>query len=357
MSAVPLGFSPGALEGATPSDLEPLVALAAPLYDDTSQSTGTGSTEHPASTSTTGLDLSTSLDFASTFDFGSFEQASTLSALGVSPPDYASIYSWRADLDLTYSELDMSAPFDYHPSAAQAFEAALAAAVAFDTMLDSPLGLGTSIDDTPYSEYLHSPMFDDYDGIPDLDAMPSLFGSPAAFSSFPTPAPIPAPLHLLSSSRTTFPPTPSVPYLPSPSTSIIASPRPTKPLRKTSTARASPAVIDLATPIAPRTYLLPSATSRKRKPSFAERELAKRQCVPTDTGEHEADLPEDLVAAVERHRAMNTASARKSRQRKKQQMQELEAENQRLVAETTALKATVAQLEGMLRSLVGLPTA
>lgn len=195
-------------------------------------------------------------------------------------------------------------------------------------------------------------MFDDDDDSLGLGPMPSLFGPvPAILTSLPTLAP-PSPASLSSFASV---PTSSVSYLPSPSTPSFASPHPTKPLRKPSAARATTALVDLAAPVAPRTYLLPSSTSRKRKTSLVERELAKRQCVRTDTGEQAADVPEELVAAVERHRALNTLSARKSRLRKKQQVDDLEADNARLVGETDVLKARVAQLEAMLRSVVKLP--
>lgn len=89
MSALPLGFSPGALEGASPSDLEPLVALAAPLYDDTSQSTIPGSLEHPGFNTTTDFNIlnpSTSFDLRTAFAFPSFDQAAKPQPTGAPSP-------------------------------------------------------------------------------------------------------------------------------------------------------------------------------------------------------------------------------------------------------------------------------
>ncbi|KAK4690273.1 hypothetical protein P7C70_g9630, partial [Phenoliferia sp. Uapishka_3] len=115
----------------------------------------------------------------------------------------------------------------------------------------------------------------------------------------------------------------------------------------------STSTISLTAPIAPRTYLLPSSTSRKRKTSAVERELAKRQCFPSETGEQDVEVPEDLQAAVERKRLLNTVSARKSRMRKQNRLQELEEENARLKEQNEGLRKRLERLERVVRDKEG----
>lgn len=108
-------------------------------------------------------------------------------------------------------------------------------------------------------------------------------------------------------------------------------------------------------PIQPRSYLLPSVTSRKRKTTAVERELIKRKGAGKSAGQDEATveeaIPSDLVAAVERKRLQNTLAARKSRQRKQERLGELEERNKELEAENDGLKQRVEQLEALLLSV------
>ncbi|KAL8281325.1 hypothetical protein RQP46_006359 [Phenoliferia psychrophenolica] len=317
-----------------PRDLDPLVALA-PLYADTSQSnTSKDSFEFPTIT-TTGQSFEMALLFGGTsaFDFELNEQRRKPSAF----------------------EADTSMPFDLESTSF----------AAFDAQLQSPLGLDVDGDDTPFSEYLVSPMFQDDDFLSTGDFSFPLFPQapasavPAPLATVQSPLLLPAPAPTPSSSAS-FLPTPDTPYLSSPSFSITPSPHLQQSSSKaTSAPRAAAPLVDLSAPVAPRTYLLPSSTSRKRKTTLVERELAKRQCVPTETGEQDVDIPEDLVAAVAKHREMNTLSARRSRARKKQEAEERDAVNARLVSENEALKGRVAELESMLQllgqTLVDLP--
>lgn len=236
--------------------------------------------------------------------------------------------------------------------------------LAFDRGLESPLGL-----DSPYSEFLASPMFDDAGDVPP----PLDFDYPTLFPPAPTTTPsfrptVPAPssaTHLrpspaLPALHSSSHPTPSVQPLPSCETSTAvpalseateAAPRP----RPTGFRGASTPLVPIDAPIQPRSYLTPSATSRKRKTTAVERELAKRGCAPASKGEAtpivEEPIPSDLVAAVERKRLQNTLAARKSRQRKQERLGELEERNRELEEENDGLKQRVKQLEGMLKSL------
>ncbi|GEM08306.1 serine-tRNA ligase [Rhodotorula toruloides] len=263
----------------------------------------------------------------------------------------------------------------------------------FDSSLDSPLGLSgsLSIEPSPLSDLLASPLF----AVPD-SAVPSatiselplphgadctpLFGSA---SSMPLPTPSLAPP---SSSLAWFPPLPSGPSPAVPSSTILrplpaapSAPHPSPsmtpwtpalsyvdtdsaPTSSSSSSaknkraptgfrQSSAPLLPLDAPIQPRNSVIPSLTSRKRKTAAAEKALAKRgrtgdSVAPEPSPVAGEELPEDIVAAVERKRLQNTLSARKSRARKQARLQELEQENE-------ALKARVAQLERAL-GLAGL---
>lgn len=247
-------------------------------------------------------------------------------------------------------------PFDFQPFPSSALS--IQAYAAFDQTLDSPLGL----DDTPFSEYLVSPMFDD---CPDFDPT----SSQALFPLFP-PQSLPQSLPSLPAFLPALPSTSALPPTPSTPSLLTKKSPPTR-------SRSTPAVVPLDAPIAPRNYLLPSATSRKHKTTAVERELAKRKCLPNATGEQEIEIPEDLVAAVENKRRMNTMgpsrslelsilpwvtgltigfffpAARKSRARKQGRLQELEDENETLKGEKEVLERRVADLEAILKGVVG----
>ncbi|GJN89621.1 hypothetical protein Rhopal_002608-T1 [Rhodotorula paludigena] len=275
-----------------------------------------------------------------------------------------------------------------------------------DGTLESPLGLG-STSTSPLSEFLASPMFGmasestvpsatmselplpspyeaampapssavatEFTGLPWFPPLPSgsesvLFGSPlvgagtqpavavpTSSTTFLRPNPVPSipPPHALTpvtSALPSFAPPPPTPALSSTSSS---SKRP----KPTGFRAGSTPLLALDAPIQPRNSVLPSATSRKRKTSAAEKALAKRAKTsppldaldeaavvgaPAATGGDDGDeLPEDIKAAVERKRLQNTLSARKSRARKQARLQELEGEND-------ALKQRVAELEALL---------
>lgn len=70
--------------------------------------------------------------------------------------------------------------------------------------------------------------------------------------------------------------------------------------------------------------------------------------------QEELELPEELIAVVEKKRLSNTIAARRSRARKQERLSELSDDNDRLSEENTALRARVALLEGVMRTM-GLP--
>lgn len=261
----------------------------------------------------------------------------------------------------------------------------------FDSSLDSPLGLSGSLstETSPLSDLLASPLFSvgPDSAVPSATIselpLPRVADGTPLFGSAPTPALPPLPTaQSLSSTLAWFPPLPSgstaalsptilrplppAPSAPHPSPSMTpwtpalsytegdfapassSSSSSKAPKRAPTGFRQSSApLLPLDAPIQPRTSVIPSATSRKRKTAAAEKALAKRgrsvaPAAPEPAAAPRAaaddDLPDDIVAAVERKRLQNTLSARKSRARKQARLQELEAENE-------ALKARVDELE------------
>ncbi|KAL8283101.1 hypothetical protein RQP46_005879 [Phenoliferia psychrophenolica] len=97
--------------------------------------------------------------------------------------------------------------------------------------------------------------------------------------------------------------------------------------------------------------LFPAATPAFETALPAEREIAKRLAQAEVDKAPAPEIPDDLVAAVEKKRLLNTICARKSRQRKQERLGELEVENKGLVEENEGLKLRLAELEGLLKSL------
>lgn len=285
-----------------------------------------------------------------------------------------------------------------HPSTAAPFDP-----VALDAMLESPLGLASAASVSPLSEFLASPLFSlagdstvpsatmselplpsPYDAAlsaplsasadgPALAWFPPLPASSSAVSAVPQAS------SLLFESGAGAPPTPAStvlrplpPPLPTPTFAAPALPpaaaaAAAKGAASSSSKRPAPTgfrpgappLLPLDAPVQSRHSVLPSATSKKRKTSAAEKALAKRGRTASATpapdsgegvlpavasgggGEHDDNLPADIVAAVERKRLQNTLSARKSRARKQARMQELEGENE-------VLRRRVAELEALL---------
>ncbi|KAM0749679.1 hypothetical protein T439DRAFT_381253 [Meredithblackwellia eburnea MCA 4105] len=369
-TATGVGFSSHSDPGLSSAGPDPPVALAAPLWDDTSHLTTNDNFTATTTTITNTVSTSLTVDFSAPgIDFDFLANDFTVATKAPEP------------------QHDLHLPFDLAEGA-----------VAFDAGLMSPLGLenesilstvkSSVLDDTPFSEFLHSPLFGDdepsEDGTQDLPLFPT----------FPPLPPLPvadrvvvtlpkeeeiekSPLLLdLLSVLDRFPLLPESPLLGMPSPSTVEE-RPIKPLPARSsshvvgtastsspvcappTPASTPALPSLDAPVAARNYLLPSKTSRKRKTSLVEKELAKRQCVPTSTGletlakVEEGEIPQDLVDAVERKRLQNTLAARKSRAKKAENERKLTEENEQLARENAKLRAQVELLEQRLKKAIG----
>ena len=250
-----------------------------------------------------------------------------------------------APFDLTFDSNLIAFPFLYDTLSTLPSTSTISSSVpsqkaaeSFDLSLASPLGLTF---DSPYSDFLASPLFEDSSLDPHSLSYPSLF------------APTPSPPPLISTYSQPLPPTPADrPQLPRHGASF--------PPDKPTGFRNTVPLVSLDAPVQPRSYLLPSATSRKRVSVPIQRELAKRQkkeasatpSTPLDTvieAGGDVELPSDLVAAVERKRAQNTVSARRSRMRKAEKLGELEELNGALKKENEELKRKVEELEERLR--------
>ncbi|BGO90854.1 hypothetical protein JCM10020v2_002498 [Rhodotorula toruloides] len=351
-------------------------SLSVPVHDPSVLSTGNAF----VSASALGLDALAPVSSVHSHEEHVKPQLSNLFAQASKPFD-AGDMSLPFDLDFTkFSGFDVvtAFPTDGAPSVVDP--------LVFDSSLDSPLGLSGSLstETSPLSDLLASPLF----SVGPDSAVPSAtiselplphvaHGTPLFGSASSAPLPTPS-LAAPSSTLAWFPPLPSGPSSAVPSPTILrplpvapSAPHPSpsmtpwtpalsyldsdsapssstsKPKRAPTGFRQSSApLLPLDAPIQPRNSVIPSSTSRKRKTAAAEKALAKRgrtaesvapepAAAPTGEGE---ELPEDIVAAVERKRLQNTLSARKSRARKQARLQELEQENE-------ALKAKVAQLE------------
>ncbi|KAI5474661.1 transcription factor [Pseudohyphozyma bogoriensis] len=259
------------------------------------------------------------------------------------------------ELDFTSLNHDLTVfPFDIVPTSLP-LPMTSSSALDFDAQLGSPLGLA---DESPYSEFLVSPMFDSPPLLPALSptsSMPSLFPPTATTALRPNPPP--------PTRRPTLASPPSLSLdepAPSPVPSTTTS-RPTKRLPKPSGFRSSEIpLLPLDAPVQPRTYIVPSATSRKNMTTAVSREQQKRKAIEAAAEKEEREqqsLPDELLAAVEKKRLQNTVAARRSRARKQAKLTELEDDNDRLADENTALKARVALLEGVMKSVgLNVPT-
>lgn len=308
---------PFALPRASPVDLDPPPSVKGP--DDASPPSSPAAYEAQSTTGHSYFDTPPN----GAFHFAAAERSTPGGAKHWSGPSHLQSQSRKErTLEMTHCSSKETEPhysllFDYTPSSPASVIQAHAA------YAQTPSGLD------PMAEYLTSPMTAD-------ELFPTLFPTQLV-PLFPT-RPIPHPLP----SASLPPPTRT------PASSPLIKALPTPPL-------SHPTHDSLEAPSAPRTYLLPSATSRRNQPSRIQRDLAKRDCRLTPTGEQPDDIemPGALVAAVGNARHSDTLGPRKSRARIAGSVAELEEEVKRLRGEKAEWIRRVGDLEAFLESIVG----
>jgi hypothetical protein len=297
------------------------------------------------------------------------------------------------------------------PSFANAFNAQLGAIRAQDDhLLDSPIGLSpasfiSSASASPFDALYSSPFVGgDFGtpGTPEFDFscgsdLPSLFASSLGGIA-------PAAVDATNGFDFTVPPAPTMHAQPSPAGAVspvmlqldspapepVAVPaadldvKPAMPARQASTSSSSSFVKDKFTgtrntkiqpiafdaPTLPKSYLTPSATSRKRAPAAITAKMpaakkakqaaqAAREASATpgleanEEGLDPSELPDELLSAIELKRRQNTLAARRSRLRKAGHLAELQETISNLEGEVADWKAKYAELEEVVRALRG----
>lgn len=124
--------------------------------------------------------------------------------------------------------------------------------------------------------------------------------------------------------------------------------------------------IPLDAPTMSRTYVIPSATSRKRAPSIPRpstvttKKRARRASTPglaayegTEEPFDPEELPVEILSAIEIKRRSNTLAARKSRNRKTEFLQGLQGEIEALKGERDEWREKAQRLEEVVRALRG----
>lgn len=262
--------------------------------------------------------------------------------------------------------------------------------MAFNASLDSPLELSpydgtmepSEMGSSPYfdpEDALHSPAFDwSYPLFPSIgsvagagasndgDGVSNEEGAVSPHEVSPVPASLNAfdELEPMDKEDSEYRPTTPAPsdddYVPSTRTSrkrrsSSTAPRdPATHKRIFTGSRSTPAtsLMPSDAPIQPRTYVLPSSTSRKALP------IAVSRCLPRPTGTRRKKVPaieegapealeldEEIVMTVEAKRSQNTLAARKSRERKARYLQELEGRVEEQEGELGELRREVERLK------------
>lgn len=119
---------------------------------------------------------------------------------------------------------------------------------------------------------------------------------------------------------------------------------------RSSSVQSKKSQVQMSDPIQPRKYSSASATSRKKIPAAFE----TRAEVGTKRGRDDADgdVPTDIQDAIEAKRRQNTLAARKSRERKRNELAHLESQVEQLVEKNANLTRRidgVAKVEEELR--------
>ncbi|KAF7329763.1 Imprinted and ancient [Mycena kentingensis (nom. inval.)] len=226
-----------------------------------------------------------------------------------------------------------------------------------DSMLDD---FGTSPLDTPFSEFLSTPMMGmdgDFMESPLIGANDTNFMESPLFDfterTPPTPsvvAPASTVVAKLPAKQTTF--SPSTPTLESMDSPAMAAPR-RRNVTGTRKNLTPDSLLGMDAPTQKRTYAAPSATSRKALPAGFVRKRGFATAFGIDEVEAET-LPELSPTASEQEqiewkRRQNTLAARKSRKRKLEHQQQIEAQVDDLKREVTMWRERALMAQEMLR--------
>ena len=118
--------------------------------------------------------------------------------------------------------------------------------------------------------------------------------------------------------------------------------------------------IDFEAPTMSRSYVIPSVTSRRKVPAAIPAKITgtkRAKTVLADVNDDEildpADLPDELLSAIEIKRRSNTVAARRSRMRKASYIQGLQDEIDSLKGEVTDWRKKYEELEEVVRALRG----
>ncbi|KAJ7214108.1 hypothetical protein GGX14DRAFT_542331 [Mycena pura] len=215
---------------------------------------------------------------------------------------------------------------------------------------------GTSPMDTPYSDFMPTPLLSMDDAFESpliadsgsTDTSLSLFGGATAFDTDSAAPKLPTPPRM--DKLWTF--SPSTPALDSMEAPAVASrpvippapPRSRTTVTGTRRSLTPAALIPLDAPIQKRTYLTPSATSRKSIPAGFRKRLASEAFA-----DEEAALNAMDRESIEYKRRQNTLAARQSRKRKLEHQQHLEQTAEALKREVTMWRERALMAQEMLR--------
>lgn len=223
---------------------------------------------------------------------------------------------------------------------------------------------GTSPMDTPFSEFMPTPLMtmDDIFDSPVIadrgynDSLP-LFGGATAFSALEgenSDNVVPKPMPPTDKLWTFSPSTPSLDSMDPPATSKTRPVIPPAPQRRRTSATGTrknitaESLIPLDAPTQRRTYVTPSATSRKAVPAGFRKRLASEAF--EDEEAELAALAGLDPESIEWKRRQNTIAARKSRKRKLEHQQMLEDQAATLKREVTMWRERALMAQEMLRS-------
>ncbi|TIA92523.1 hypothetical protein E3P99_00599 [Wallemia hederae] len=103
--------------------------------------------------------------------------------------------------------------------------------------------------------------------------------------------------------------------------------------------------VQMSDPIQPRKYTSASATSRKKIPAAFESRVEGGTATKRGRDEVDDAVPVDVQDAIEAKRRQNTLAARKSRERKRNQLADLEAQVEQLMEKNADLTSRIEGVE------------